>query len=392
MAGYSGWLNFQLSFHLSAVPRADRIPRANRSPRAQTNSDRASVLPLRPLFRSEALEGLPGQRASTMPARARVQPDDRAARGGPRRRPQRPERSRAPAPSTAVRGGRTGQKRTGKLRTVRPPRGLARQRTGKARVASTPRARYRAFGTPPRRPGMSDNSRGARGLRVPRAGQAAGGRNRIIFLSPCNSYQASFEQRLKADAQTFVSTEEKRFHGTHRNAEDFCDLAIIKFLVLVEYHHGALIFGQSLDGVADEPYPVRLNEQLFDRRLRVHDGEELGFPIGTFAAARRADLLAVADGVQRQVRGDPIKPGGEPRVRPVPGARLVHAEERLLRQVFCQGGIPEHSTEIAHQRHAVATQQLFKGGAVAGSDPQHEVQVLVHGYRRHILYNTRQVK
>src|SRR2546428_5134341 len=245
MAGYSGWLNFQLWIPLASVLKADRIPRSNRMPRAQKNSDIASVLPLRPLFRSEALKGHPGlgQRASTMPARARVQPDDRVARGGPRRRLQRTERSRAPAPSSAVRGGRKGKKRTRKLRTVRPPRGLARQRTGKARVASTPRARYRAFGTPPRRPGTSDNSRGAPGLRVPRAGRAAGGRNRIIFLSPCNSYQASFEQRLKAHAQAFVSAEEKRFHGTHRNAEDFCDLAIIKFLVLVEYHRGALIFG-----------------------------------------------------------------------------------------------------------------------------------------------------
>ena len=100
-------------------------------------------------------------------------------------------------------------------------------------------------------------------------------------------------------------------------------------------------------------------------------------------------VLAVAQRIQRQMRGDAEQPGRELRRRLIRSPRTIYPQENLLRQFFRHRRVLHHAIEEVDHGISMLLQQHAKAGVVAILDAKHQLGIVIHGSRksRHIFLN-----
>src|ERR1700730_8570980 len=90
--------------------------------------------------------------------------------------------------------------------------------------------------------------------------------------------------------------------------------------------------------------------------------------------------------VQRDIRSNPEKPGGELGVRLVTVTKAVHPQEYVLRQLLRDGSIANQPVQMVDYRSPVPRQQRLKAGLMASTDLDHQSCIGIEGpLRRHEL-------
>src|SRR4029077_17747999 len=102
-------------------------------------------------------------------------------------------------------------------------------------------------------------------------------------------------------------------------------------------------------------------------------------------------MTTIAQGIQRQVRGDAKHPGGELGRWQILATSTIYAQKALLREILGCSRIPHHAVEEVDHRRAIFTQQKLERRIVSGLHVQHQLDV-GPGHSLHIVSNPLAIK